>query len=139
MGGRALLLAATAATAVGGFLPWLRSGQRDRSGFELIDAARTLNALDSTTHRLLALGLYLVPLAAALCWLAVLLDRPRFAGGIAVALGLLSLLAALSIERAPLPALTGVRATLVASVVAFGGGMAELLKGVHRERAQQPL
>jgi hypothetical protein len=140
MGGRAfLLMTAIAAQAVCGFLPWLRSGQRQRNGFELIDAARTLDALDSTTQRALALGMYLVPLAATLCCLAVLLDRRRTAAAIALVTGLLGLVAALSIEWAPLPSLIGVHATLLAAVVVFGGGLAELLKGVHHERAPQPI
>lgn len=144
MGGRVLLLVAMAVLAVSGFLPWLRSGHRERTGFELIDAARTLHALDSTTVRVLALGMYLLPLAATLSWLALLTERPRTAAVIAVVAGLLGFLAALSIQRTPLPALIGVRAALIAAVVAIGGGLAELLSGRtslerrHRERAHQP-
>lgn len=145
MSGRAPLLLAMAALAASGFLPWLSSGQRDRNGFELIDAARSLDTLDSTIQRGFALSMYLVPLAAALCWLAVLLERPRTAAVLAVATGLLTFLMALSIERAPFPSLVGARVTLGAAVVAIGGGTAELLRGRtvperdHRERAHQPI
>ena len=124
---RTLMLTAVAAEALAGFLPWVRSGRRERTSFELIDAARTLDVLDSGLARGLAVAWYLVPLAAALCWLAVLLHFRRTAAVVAIAVGLLGVGLAFSIERAPVASLAGVRATLVAGVAVIAGAGIELM------------
>ena len=122
------MLAGTAVVAGAGFLPWVRTGERERTAFELIDAARTLHVLDSTLLRLLAAAFYFVPLAAALAWVADLSQQPRIATVLAGLTALLGLLVALGVETAAVPALAGVRATLVAVAVVIGGGTYELLE-----------
>ena len=111
-----------------GFLPWVRTGERERTAFELIDAARTLHFLDSGVLRLLAAAFYFVPLAAALGWVAELSQQPRLARALAGLTALFGSLVALGVETAAVPALAGVRATLVAAVAVIVGGTYELLE-----------
>jgi hypothetical protein len=132
------MLAAVTAEAVAGFLPWIRSGHRQRSGFELIDSVRTLHVLDSGLQKGLALAWYLVPLAAALCWLAVLLDRRRSAALLSIGTGVLGTVVALSVERAAVSSLIGVHATLTAALAAAVGGTVELVEGGRHELANGP-
>lgn len=137
-----IMLVAIVAEAVAGFLPWLRTGERERSAYELIDAARTLDVLDSAVVRGLALAWFLVPLAAAVCCLAVLLHARRAAALLAVGTGLLGAGFALRVELAPLPALSGVHLTLIAALAVVVGGTFELVhelaEGDGRELAPEP-
>jgi hypothetical protein len=128
MVGRTVMLTGATAMAGAGFLPWVRTGERERSAFELIDAARMLDVLDSGVLRALAVAFYFVPLVAALGWVAELSEQPRLATALAVATALMGLLAALGVELAEVPALTGVRATLLAAAAVTAGGTYELLE-----------
>jgi hypothetical protein len=136
------MLVAIVAEAVAGFFPWLQTGERRRSAYELIDAARTLDVLDSAVVRGLALAWFLVPLAAALCCLAVLLHARRAAALLAIATGLLGAGFALRLELAPLPVLSGVHLTLIAALAVVVGGTFELVhelaEGGRRELAPEP-
>jgi hypothetical protein len=138
MVGRVVMLAAVGVEALAGFFPWIRTGQRERNGFELIDAARTLDVLDSGIQRGLALAWYLVPLAAALCWLAALLHLHRIAALLAIGTGLLGTGIALSVERVPMPSLLGVHVALIAALAVVAGGILELLEGGRHELAPEP-
>ena len=122
------MLAGATAVAGAGFLPWVRTGERERSAFELIDAARMLDVLDSSVLRALAVAFYFVPLVAALGWVAELSGQSRLATVLAVSATVMGLLAALGIELAAIPALTGVRATLAAAMAVIVGGTYELLE-----------
>lgn len=139
MGGRRIMLTAAVLLAACGFLPWLRSGQRERSGFELLDAARSLDVLGPTTLRALAFGLYLLPLAAALCWLAALLEWPKVAAAVGVAAGLLGGLPAVAMEQADIPTLVGVRIGWIAAAAIVAAAVVELFKSGHyRNDVGQP-
>jgi hypothetical protein len=136
------MLVAIASEAAAGFLPWLRTGERERSGYELIDAARSLDVLDSAVVRTLALAWFLVPLAAALCCLAVLLHARRAAAVLAIGTGLLGAGFSLRVELVPLPALSGAHLTLIAALAVVVAGTAELVhelaEGGRRELAPEP-
>ncbi|MGH9211439.1 MAG: hypothetical protein ACRD2C_12270 [Acidimicrobiales bacterium] len=138
MVGRVMMLAGLAVEAVAGFLPWIRTGQRERNGFELIDAARTLDVLESGVHRAFALAWYVVPLAATLCWLAVLLHRPRIGALLALTTGLLGLATAFSLEQTDVPTLVGVRAVLIAAAAVVAGAILELVEGGRHELVPEP-
>lgn len=122
------MLAGATAVAGAGFLPWVRTGERERSAFELIDAARMLDVLDSTALRALAVAFYFVPLVAALGWVAELSQSPRLATALALVAATMGLLAAVGVELAAVPALTGVRATLLAAAAVTVGGTYEWLE-----------
>jgi hypothetical protein len=139
------MVTAVVVEALAGFLPWLRSGQRARNGFELVDAARSLDVLDAGWQRALAVGWYLVPLAATLCCLAVLLDRERAAAGLALAAGVVGMTITLLVELAPIPVLAGLRLSLVGATAAVAAGSLELKprrarreRRTHHELAHEP-
>jgi lipopolysaccharide export LptBFGC system permease protein LptF len=124
--GRMVFVAAVSTEALAGFLPWLRSGQRERDGFELVDAARSLDVLDAGWQRALAVAWYLVPLTAALSCLALLLRRRRTAAGLAVGAGVVGVAVTLVVELARIPALPGLHVSLAAAVAAVVAGSLEL-------------
>lgn len=136
------MVVAIVGEAVAGFLPWLRTGERERSAYELVDAARSLDVLDSAVVRALAVAWFLVPLAAMLCCLALLLHARRVAALLAIGTGLLGAGFALRLELAPLPSLFGARLTLIAALVVVVAGTAELVhdlaEGGRRELAPEP-
>jgi hypothetical protein len=136
------MVVAIVGEAVAGFLPWLRTGERERSAFELVDAARNLEVLDSAVVRGLAMAWFLVPLAAALCCLALLLHARRAAALLAIGTGLLGAGFALRVELTPLPALSGAHLTLIASLAVVVAGTVELVhelaEGDGRELAPEP-
>jgi hypothetical protein len=135
MAWRVTMLVAVAVEAAAGFLPWLRTGERERNAYELVEVARSLDVLDTGLHRTLAGAWFLVPLAAALCWLAALLRWRRSAALIALAAGLLGALFAGGLERAATPVQAGVRATLVASLAVVVGSTVELWRAGRDELA----
>jgi lipopolysaccharide export LptBFGC system permease protein LptF len=132
--------------ALAGFLPWLQTGERQRNGYELIDAARALDveALEPLLWRSLALAWYLAPLAAAVCCLAALLHARRTAAVLAVVTGLVGAAVALLVELGiPAPARSGVALTLITAVAGLVGGTVELVVarqegGRRRELAPEP-
>jgi hypothetical protein len=136
------MVVAIVGEAVAGFLPWLRTGERERSAYELVDAARSLDVLDSAVVRGLAMAWFLVPLAAALCCLAMLLHARRVAALLAIGTGLLGAGFSLRVELAPLPALSGAHLTLITSLVVVVAGTVELVhdlaEGGRRELAPEP-
>jgi hypothetical protein len=136
------MVVAIVGEAVAGFLPWLRTGERERSAYELVDAARSLDVLDSAVVRGLALAWFLVPLATTLCCLALLLHARRVAALLAIGTGLLGAGFALRLEVAPLPTLFGARLTLIAALAVVVAGTAELVhelaEGGRRELAPEP-
>jgi hypothetical protein len=73
----AITVAASVAVLVAAFLPWLRSGHRARSSFELIGAARGLGLVQGWELRTLTAMWYFIPLLVAVTWTAGALRRDR--------------------------------------------------------------
>lgn len=72
------------------FLPWVRSGHADRSGFELARTVDTLGLARSLPLRSLLVAVWLTPLLAALCWTAAALHRPKSVATMAAATALVA-------------------------------------------------
>src|SRR5688572_13235763 len=100
MVGRTVMLTGATVIAGAGFLPWVRTGERERSAFELVDAARVLDVLDSGVLRTLALAFYFLPLVAMLGWVAELSKQPRVATLLAGLVATTGLVVALGVETA---------------------------------------
>ena len=66
--------------AAAAVLPWHRSGEVERSAFELARAADSLGLVTGGPRRLLFVCLAVLPLVAALALAAAVADRPRVAG-----------------------------------------------------------
>lgn len=116
---RAVTVAAVLAVAIEtacAFLPWVRTGRRDRTSFELISAARELDVLRSPLERVAATAWYLMPLLAALVALTAALAARRAMGLMAITTGFLGL----AIGRGVLVAPFAYYAPLVICTIASG-------------------
>jgi len=80
-------------------LPWHRSGRARRNAFALARAAHSLGLVTSTPRRVLFVGVYLVPLAAAVAVLAAVDHRRRTAGAASGIAGFVGLVAAIVLLR----------------------------------------
>ena len=72
-------------------LPWHQSGDVTRDAFALARVADELGLVTGAPRRLLFVGLFLLPMLAALTLLFVTLRRHRWAGASACAVGALGL------------------------------------------------
>jgi hypothetical protein len=84
VGGAAVLIVA--------FLPWVRSGERDRNSFELLRSADRLDLLDGVVQRAAQIGWLLLPVAVGIVVVALALGHGRIAAAGALAAGLASLI-----------------------------------------------
>lgn len=120
----ALAVAATVTT----FLGWGRSGERSRSGYELVDAAARAGVLpDGWAWS--ASVLYLVPAACGLLLVALAARRAPVAGVVATTIGALVGTAAVLVIRSPLVAEPAAWAALVLGAGTTLGGVAVLATG----------
>jgi hypothetical protein len=97
------------ACAVGTVLPWLRSGERGRSSYQLAGVASRL--LDGTTATIARAWLGF-PLVAAATLGVLLVRRGRLVLFAAAAVAAVSAAFALLVARAPLPGLAGLWVTI---------------------------
>jgi hypothetical protein len=72
-----ITVAACVGVLVASFLPWLRTGHRARSSFELIGAARSIGVIEGWQYRALTAMWYFIPLLVAVTWTAAALRRER--------------------------------------------------------------
>lgn len=94
-----LAVATTASTLLG----WARSGQRSRSGYEVVDVADRAGVLPDAWAWSAQL-LFLAPAVCGLVLVAAALRRPALAGGAGTTIGVLVGTAALLVIRSPLVA-----------------------------------
>lgn len=77
--------------AAAALLPWHRSGEVERSAFELARAADALGLVTGGPRRLLFLCLAVLPLLAALALAAAVAQRPRVVGVMSCIVGVVGL------------------------------------------------
>lgn len=117
-----LALGATGST----FLDWGRSGQRARSGYEIVDVADRAGVLPDGWAWSASL-LHLAPAACGVVLVAAALRRPSIAGWAAATLGLLVGTAALLVIRSPLVAEPAAWAAVVLGPATTSCGIAVLV------------
>jgi hypothetical protein len=113
--------AGSGVVAVAGFLPWARSGSRQRSSFDLARLADRLDLVDGRWTSILLALWAMIPLLAALTLLAAVFERPRpvlASAGLASALGVTGVALA---ARTPLPLSAGVWVALGGAAVGLVG------------------
>jgi hypothetical protein len=95
-------LAVVAAVAVAGsaLLPWHRSGRVTRDGFALARVADGLGLVTGAPRRALFVGVFLLPLLAALAFGAAVAGRRQWTGALVVAAGVVGLGSAFVVFRA---------------------------------------
>jgi len=100
--GSLVLVAGAALVVLGAFLPWVISGSATRSSFATVRSADRLGVVPDGVALALLRSWYLVPLAAAIIPVAVVLGRRRLALITAVALaGVAAVVAGLVIHASP--------------------------------------
>ncbi len=103
--------------------PWARSGQVDRSMFELISSARALDLLSGFEVVLVGAAVVGVTVSASAGLLAASWDRPRMAALSLVASGPILIVASVVVSRTPLRlawgAIGGSTAGAIASICAM--------------------
>ena len=120
---RRAALVAIVACALVALLPWARSGEAVRNGYEMARVARSSGAVPGWLGRVGVLAMAVLPVLGGLGALAAALRRDRIVAILALMAGLLLGGAALAVETAPLGAEPGLwAAAAVATVaVAIGG------------------
>jgi hypothetical protein len=111
------------ALVAGSFLPWVRTGRRQRASFDLVGVADRLGVVPSGVATVVARGWILVPLLVAGGLAAIALGATRVAAGVAAVTGLATLFLAWTVFRSPLPAARGVVVSTVGGMMAVVGGV----------------
>jgi hypothetical protein len=112
-------IAGLAVLVVGSFGPWLRSGDRLRSSFELFQVADRLGFLGDGTLRWLPETWVWIPVLAALALALHVADRHRLALAVTAAVGIAGLVVSAAVISSPLSAEWGCVAGLAGSVLAL--------------------
>jgi hypothetical protein len=127
-------LGAATVEVAAAFLPWVRTGERQRTSFELLGSARRLGLFPSGWERSVADLWYFVPLLVAVAWLAAAAGRSRTVVAGTTLAGVAGVAVASVVQRARVPAAIGLRVTLTASLVAVLLGLAYAVGSVGRRR-----
>ena len=102
-----LSVATTAAVAVGAALPWAHTGRATRSAFALARTADEIGVLEGLLPRALFVGLAFLPAAAAGAWLLAVLGRWQAVAGLGAMAGILAVVGAVVVWRAPVEPAVG--------------------------------
>jgi hypothetical protein len=112
-------IAGLAVLVVGSFGPWLRSGDRLRSSFQLFQVADRLGFLGEGTLRWLPETWAWIPVLAALALALHVAGRPRAALVLTAAVAIAGLVVSAAVISSPLPAEWGCVAGLGGSFLAL--------------------
>ena len=117
-------VAAVFVCAFAALLPWARSGEAVRNGYELARVARSSGAVPGWLGLVGVVAMAVLPVLAGLAALAGALRRDRIVAILAVMAGLLLGGAAVAVETAPLGREPGLwAAAVVATVAVMIGGL----------------
>jgi hypothetical protein len=117
---RVVAFAGLAAIVLASFGPWLRSGERSRTSFELFEVVDRLGLLGDGALRLLPLLWVCVPCLAAVAVALFVCRSPKLAAAVTAVVGGFSLIVGWAVQDTPLTAQWGSRAGV-------GGGFLALL------------
>lgn len=139
---RAISLDVTIPTLIvllGTALPWARSGEVDRSGFDLARLARRLDVLDGPAAAAVA-ALLLLPVASAAVAVAGARGQRRIAASLGTVFTVLAVVLAVAVLRSPLQPRIGLHVTMVGAAllaVAGVGAIAGMGIGAADDRPQR--
>jgi hypothetical protein len=112
-------IAGLAVLVAGSFGPWLRSGARSRSSYELFQVADRLGFLGEGALRWLPETWVWVPVLAAIALALHVANRHRLARGVTAAVAIAGLVVSAAVISSPLPAEWGCVAGLAGSFLAL--------------------
>jgi hypothetical protein len=113
-----------ACVVLGSFGPWLRSGRRLRSSYELLAVADRLGFLGDGPGRWLPRTWAFMPLAAALVLAALVWGRPRLGGTVGFAAGVYAVVLSVGTIASPLAVEWGTMVGAVGGTASVVGGLA---------------
>jgi hypothetical protein len=119
---------------IGSLLPWVRTGERTRSSYELAALADRLGVLPSGAATVAVRGWVLVPLLAAATVAALALGRTTIGGFLALVTGLYAVVLAWLVETSRLKTDVGGPMSIAGGIIAILGGIALVVSGVTSAR-----
>jgi hypothetical protein len=124
-----LAIAGVGICVLGTLLPWLRSGERERSSYQLAGlGARLLGGPAST----LAHAWLVFPLVAAGAIVALMFAPGRLTIAVAAVVTSTAALFAILVARVPIPGLVGLWITCLGTLIVLGGSVDVLILGTRR-------
>lgn len=118
---------------LGAALPWLETGRVKRSVFTMARIASEIGVLDTSTRRAAVTVLLFTPVVASAVVLLIGLGRPRFAGAVALPLGVAGLGAGTIGTKFSANHLIGPYVCLGAGVVCLVGAWGLVFLSAHAE------
>ena len=118
---------------LGAALPWLETGRVKRSVFTMARIASEIGVLDTSTRRAAVTMLLFTPVVASAVVLLIGLGRPRFAGAVALPLGVAGLGAGTIGTKFSANHLIGPYVCLGAGVVCLVGAWGLVFLSAHAE------
>jgi hypothetical protein len=112
-----------AVVVVGAFAPWVRTGRRRRSSFDLVGVADRLGVVPSGVATVLARGWVLVPLLGAVALAALVIGAHRVAAVASVATGVYTLAMVWFVATSPLGTEAGLTTSMVGGMITVIGGL----------------
>ncbi len=134
---RAASVAGLAVVVVASFGPWLRSGERVRSSYDLVKVVDRIEVLDGGALRWLSTVWVCVPLLAAIALACFVGGAPRWAATVGAVVGAFALLAGWAVLDAPLRAEWGTRVAVVGGALVLISGAAVIATATSQERNPQ--
>jgi hypothetical protein len=133
-----LVVGGVTLVVAGSLMPWVRTGARRRSSYQLVAIADRLGVLPSGLDTVVARGWVFIPLLAAVSVAAVVLGRLFVAGITAIVTGLYTVVMAWTVASSPLWAQRGVSVTVVGGIIAVlgGGALALTARTARRSKAE---
>jgi hypothetical protein len=128
LAGPLLTTAGAAAVVIGSFLPWLRSGHRGRSSYEMYRLARHLGFADGFLARAGVALWPAVPLLAVGAVVAIWSRARPLGAALALACGAYVTAICVVAWRAPLVALAGVSVCAAGAWILFAGALVALAR-----------
>jgi hypothetical protein len=131
---RAVTIAGLVTVVIASFGPWLRSGQRSRTSYELFEVVGRLGLLGEGALRLVPRLWVCVPVLAGVSLALFVGGIPKLAAAAAVAVGGFSLIVGWALQDAPLTAEWGSRVGVAGGLAAVTGAVAVTLIAQRTER-----
>lgn len=134
---RTVAVAGLATVVLASFAPWLRSGERTRSSYDLVQVVDRIDVLDGGSLRWLPTAWVCVPLLAAIAIACFVGGAPRWAAGLSAVVGGFALVVGWAVLEAPFCPEWGSRAAVGGGALVVISGAAVIATATSQERNPQ--
>jgi hypothetical protein len=135
--GRAVAVIGLATVVLASFAPWLRSGERSRTSYELFEVVDRLGLLGDGALRLLPRMWVGVPFLAAIALALFFCRSPKLAAAVTAVVGGFSVVVGWAVQDVPLTAEWGSRIGIGGGFVALLGATAVVAAALINERTDR--